>query len=72
MPYDIHSVNMHAQYFQEPKGDIVWTKHQINQKCTQRCDARKGCPKYIKESNNHKIDSKVQQMNEAKTNDHKE
>jgi hypothetical protein len=31
MPYDIHSVNMHAQEFQEPKGDIVWTKHQTNQ-----------------------------------------
>ena len=24
-------VNMHAQNFQEPKEDIIWTQHQVNQ-----------------------------------------
>jgi hypothetical protein len=33
--------------------------------------ATKGCPNYIKESNQHKIDSKVQLVNQAKSNEHK-
>ena len=47
---------MHAQYFQEPKEDTIWTK-------TPNKPRDNGCPNYIKESNQHKIDSKVQQMN---------
>ena len=32
---------MHAQDFQEPKGDIIWTKHQANQEGTPRCATSK-------------------------------
>jgi hypothetical protein len=62
---------MHAQDFQEPKVDIIWTKHQEEQAITQNREATKGCLNYIKESNQHKIDSKVHQVNNAKTNEHK-
>jgi hypothetical protein len=31
----------------------------------------KSCPNCIKESNQHKIDSRVQQVNKAKANEHK-
>jgi hypothetical protein len=31
----------------------------------------KSCPNYIKEANQHKIDSKVQQVSKAKGNEHK-
>jgi hypothetical protein len=41
---------MHAQYFQEPKGDTIWTQHQEKQEGTQKCDTSKGCPN-CKESN---------------------
>jgi hypothetical protein len=27
---------MHAKYFQNPKGDTIWTKHQEDQRVTQR------------------------------------
>ena len=54
---------MHAQDFQEPKEDTIWTKHQIKHDDTWKCDMSKDCPNHIKESNQHKIDSKVQQMN---------
>ena len=53
------------------KGDTIWTKHQEGQASTQNCEATKGCPNYIKESNQHKIDSKVQLVNQAKANEHK-
>ena len=43
---------MHAQYFQEPNEDIIWTRHAPNK------SRDNGCPNYIKESNQHKIDSK--------------
>jgi hypothetical protein len=62
---------MHAQDFQEPKGDKFWTKHQEEQASIQNCEATKGCPNYIKESTQHKIDSKVHQVNNAKANEHK-
>jgi hypothetical protein len=62
---------MHAQDFQEPKGNTIWTKHQKEQASTQNCEAKKGCPNYIKESNQHKIDSKVHQVNKSKANEHK-
>jgi hypothetical protein len=42
---------MHAQYFQEPKEDTIWTK-------TPNTPRDNGCPNYIKESNQHKIDYK--------------
>ncbi len=32
---------MHAQDFQEPKGDTIWTKYQLNQEGTQKCDKTK-------------------------------
>ena len=63
---------MHAQDFQEPKGDIIWTKHQVNQEGTQKCDTEKVVQIYIKEPNQHMIDSKVQHKNYIKTNEHKE
>ena len=50
---------MHAHDFQEPKGDIIWTKHQTNQGGTPKCDTTKGYPNYIKESSQHMIESKV-------------
>jgi hypothetical protein len=61
---------MHAQEFQEPK-DIIWTKHQEDQEVTQRCEEIKVVQNYIKESTQHKIDSKVHQVNKANTNEHK-
>jgi hypothetical protein len=27
---------MHAKYFEEPKGDTIWMKHQEDQRLTQR------------------------------------
>jgi hypothetical protein len=36
-----------------------------------KCEVTKGCPNYFKESNHHKIDSKVHQVNKAKANEHK-
>jgi hypothetical protein len=63
---------MHAKNFQEPKGDTIWTKHQEHQRVTRRCEKPKSCPNYIKESIQHKIDSKVHQVNKANTNEHKE
>ena len=63
---------MHAQDFQEPNEDIIWTKHQENQEGTPKCDTTKGCPNYIKEpiqrmidhqTNQHMIGHKVQQVN---------
>ena len=42
---------MHAQGFQEPKEDIIQTKHQVHQEGTPTSDVTKGCPKYIKEPN---------------------
>ena len=50
------------QDFQEPNGDVTWIKHKIQQDDTQKCDMSKGCPIHIQESNQHKIDSKVQQI----------
>ena len=38
---------MHAQDLHEPKGDTIWTKHQVNQEDTQVWQ-NKGCPNYIK------------------------
>ena len=29
---------MHAQDLHEPKGDTIWTKYQVNQEGTQKCD----------------------------------
>ena len=49
---------MHAQDFQEPKGDIIWTQHQENKEGTSKCDTRRGYPNYIKEPNQHMIDTK--------------
>ena len=63
---------MHAQDFQEPKGDIFWTKHQENQEGTSKCDTTKGYLNYIKEPNQHMIDTKVQHKNHIKGNEHKD
>jgi hypothetical protein len=46
------------------------TKHQKEEK-SHKGVKNKSCPNYIKESNQHKIDSKVQQVNKAKANEHK-
>ena len=32
---------MHAQDFQEPKGNTIWTQHQVNQEETQKCEWQK-------------------------------
>jgi hypothetical protein len=53
------------------KRDTIWTIFQVKQESTQQCEATKGYPNYIKESNQHKIDSKVHQVNIAKSNEHK-
>ena len=42
---------MHAQDFQEPKGDIIWTKHQEKPRMQTKGVTPKDCPNYIKESN---------------------
>ena len=72
MPYNMHIVNMHAHDFQEPKGDIIWTKHQANQEGTQKCDTPKGYSNYIKEPNQHMIDGRVPHTNSIRTNKHEE
>ena len=33
------------------KRDTNWTKHQLNQEITHKCDKKKNCPNCIKESN---------------------
>jgi hypothetical protein len=53
------------------KSDTIWTKFQVKQESTQKFEATKGYPNYIKESNQHKIDSKVHQVNKEKANEHK-
>jgi hypothetical protein len=53
------------------KRDTIWTKFQVKQESTQKCEAIKGYPNYIKESNQHKIDFKVHQVNKSKANEHK-
>ena len=63
---------MHAQDFQEPKGDTIWTKRQEIQERTQKVWHQRIVQIISKNQINTKIDSKVQQMNKAKTNDHKE
>ena len=35
---DLHIENMHAQDFPEPKGNTIWTKHQVNQDGTPKSD----------------------------------
>jgi hypothetical protein len=62
---------MHAQDFQDPKEIQFGQKHQEHQEVTQRCEELKVIQKYIKESTQHKIDSKVHQVNKANTNEHK-
>jgi hypothetical protein len=46
-------------------------KIKVKQESTQKCEATTGYPNYIKESNQHKIESKVHQVNKAKANEHK-
>jgi hypothetical protein len=53
------------------KRDTIWTKFQVKQESTQKCEATIGYPNYIKESNQHKIDFKVHQVNKGKSNEHK-
>ena len=53
------------QDFQEPNGDMTWTKHKIQHDGTQRCDMSKDYPNHIQESNQHKIDPNVQWMNKT-------
>ena len=47
------------------------TKGKYNLDKTPNKSRDNGCPNYIKESNQHKIDSKVHQVNNAKANEHK-
>jgi hypothetical protein len=58
---------MHAQDFQEPKGDTIWTIHQEEPEVTQRCEKTKSCPNYLKEANQHKIDSKSSTSEQRKS-----
>jgi hypothetical protein len=60
---------MHAKYFQEPKGDTIWTTKKT--KKSHEGVKPKSCPNYIKESIQHKIESKVHQVNKANVNEHK-
>ena len=57
---------MHAQDFQEPKGDTIWTKHQESQERTQKVWHQRIVQIISKNQINTKIDSKVQQVNKAK------
>jgi hypothetical protein len=41
------------------KRDTIWTKIQVKKEITQKCEATKGYLNYIKESDQHKVDSKV-------------
>ena len=54
---------MHARHFQEPKDNIIWTKHQEEVTSTQECGKTNVCPNYIKEANQHTIALIVQQVN---------
>ena len=47
---------MHAHDFQEPKRDTIWTKYQVNQQSTHKCDKKINCPNYIKDPNQHLIE----------------
>ena len=47
---------MYAQDFQEPNEIQFWTKHQLNQESTHKCDKKKNCPNYIKDPNQHMIE----------------
>ena len=47
------------------KQDTIWTKHQLNQEGTHKCDKRKNCPNYIKNPNQHKIE-RTKMPNESK------
>ena len=40
---------MHAQDFEETRGDTIWTKHQESQERTQKGVTPKDCPNYIEE-----------------------
>ena len=51
---------MHAQDFQEPKGDIIWTKHQESQERTQKVWRQRIVQITSKNQINTKIDSKDQ------------
>jgi hypothetical protein len=46
--------------------DIISKNLQVKQESTQKCEGTEGCSNYIKESNQHKINSKVHQVNKAK------
>jgi hypothetical protein len=62
---------MHAQDFQEPKEIQFGQKHQEDQEVTQRCEELKVIQIISKKSTQHKIDSKVHQVNKANANEHK-
>ena len=62
---------MHAQDFQEPKGDTIWTKHQESQERTQKVWHQRIVQIISKNQINTKIDSKVQQVNKAKAHEQK-
>ena len=38
------------------KWDTIWTKHQLNQESTHKCDKKTNCPNYIKYPNQHMIE----------------
>ena len=59
---------MHAQDFQEQKGDTIWTKDQESQERTQKVWRQRIVQITSKNQINTKIDSKVQRVNEAETN----
>ena len=56
---------MHAQTFKNQKRYNL-DKTPIKPREHKRCDQTNGCPKYIEDSNQHKIESKVQRVNKAK------
>jgi hypothetical protein len=46
---------MHAHDFQEPKGDVIWTKHQISREAHKCVTQYKGVQIISKNQNNIKL-----------------
>jgi hypothetical protein len=54
---------MHAHDLKEPKEDTIWTNTSSKPRIHEKSDKIQGCPNYIKETNQHMIDPKDQQVN---------
>ena len=62
---------MHAQDFQEPNEDIIWTKHKANHEGTPRCDTT-NVIQIISKNQINTWFSKVQHTNYIKAHKHEE